>query len=823
MAPQPPLMWQFLLAALGVPVLVIALSLWLSHEYSVTQRMALQARAAFERRAEADTLIARIADAESGQRGYVITGDANFLAGYAPARAEVMQTFDKLRIDLSADSEQVRLLDQLHGLASRKFAEMDGVIAQRRNVGLQAAVASVRDGNGKSLMDQMRAVSARILQRAARERDHRVDTYQTRVDADRIGMWIGIAVTGFLLLASAVLVWRQRIARYRARLAAYVIAERNRSILDSTIDAILILNPSGTIETINAAASTMLGYRSEDLIRRDISVLVKQLDRPLTFHQRIGLIDGKLVNPYLSDRRVLRNDGQEIPVDIALAMMPLPDGDHVVASFRDISQRKQVERMKDELISTVSHELRTPLTSVVGALGLLRSGSAGEISPAAARLVEIAENNSRRLIRLINDMLDIDRIQSGQLRLDLAPLDLRDVVRRACDGSEGLAASAGIVIACDLPDIAVMVMGDADRLLQVVTNLTSNAIRVSPPDGTVTIGLSQADGKAQITIDDDGAGVPVEFRDRIFGRFERAQDADGVGTGLGLAISREIIERLDGAIRFEDRPGGGTRFAFVLDLLREPAIRDNSTDRPRILICEDDADMAETLRQMVFAIGHRADCVSTAADARTALADGTYSALLLDLRLPDESGLSVAQSLRMANGRFSLPIIVVSGLSRDGMVEAMPFEFVDWLDKPIDPDRLADAVRNAVERSGAAQPVILHLDDDRDILDIVESALKPFARVLKATDLATARRILETELPNAAILDLDLGEGSGLELLPMLIDRNGLAIPTIIFSAHDVTAVAASKVSAVLVKSRGSLPDLKATVCRILNDRGGAG
>lgn len=819
MAPRPPAMWRFVLGALAVPLLLIAMSLWLGREYAVSETMRLQARAAFDRRSEASMLIARIADAESSQRGYVITGDPAFLAGYSPARADAMRTFDKLRAELSGQPEQARLIGRLRELALQKFAEMDTVVAERQTPGLNAAVERVREGRGKHLMDAMRAVSVQILKLAERERDTRVAAYSARLRADRIGMWIAIAVTGLLLLLAALLIWRHSYARYRARLAAYSIAERNRSILDSTIDAIAILNPSGSIETINTAASILLGYAPDELRSRDVSVLIKLLDRPVTFHERIGLIDGKLTNPYLPDRRILHRDGHEIPVDIALGVMRLPDGDHIVASVRDISDRKRIERMKDELMSTVSHELRTPLTSVVGALGLLRAGSAGEIPIAAKRLVEIAENNSRRLIRLINDMLDIDRIQSGRLSLDRQKVDLCDVVRSACEGSEGLAASAGVEITAKTPDSPVFVTGDADRLLQVIANLASNAIRVSPPGGTVTIALTEEDGKAQVAVDDQGPGVPVEFRDRIFGRFERAEGEQSQGTGLGLAISREIVSRHDGTIWFEDRAGGGTRFAFMLDSWREPKPDAGQTGGTPILICEDDPDMAETLREMVVAIGQRAHCVGTAAEARAALAERNYSALLLDLQLPDESGLSVARSLRTANGGSRLPIIVVSGVTRDGVVDAAPLDIVDWLEKPVDAARLAAAVRRAVERSGAVQPIVLHLDDDKDILDIVESALNPDARVLKATDLATARRILETVSPDAAILDLHLVEGSGLELLPMLTDEDGLAVPTIIFSAHDVSQAAAQQVSAVLVKSRGSLPDLKATVRRILDDQ----
>ncbi|MDO7841310.1 ATP-binding protein [Sphingomonas immobilis] len=815
-APRRPSMPLYVLIAVAVPVVVAILFAWLGRENAETEALRMRARAAYDRRVEASSLITRIADAESSQRGYIITGEEKFLAGYAPARADVFATFGQLGGEVADVPDEAQLLGQMRDKTLKKFTEMDRIIEVRQDRGLDAAAAAMRSGSGFQLMDEIRGLSAQIVEKADADRDARAESYRNRVGEDQFGTWMGIAGGGILLLIAALMLWRQSNARYRARLAAYSIAERNRAILDSTIDAIAILNPSGTIETINAAAQKMLGYRPEELERRYVSTLIKLEDRPVTFHERIGLRNGALVDPYLSDRTVLHRDGHEIPVDIALGVMRLPDGDHIVASVRDISERKRVERAKDDLMSTVSHELRTPLTSVVGALGLLRNGAAGELPGAAARLIEIAENNSRRLIRLINDMLDIDRIQSGALHLAREPIDLREVLEKACEGSHGLAGAAGVRIDCAPPEAPVIVAGDADRLLQVVTNLASNAIRVSPPDGVVTIGLDtlSTNGRVIVTVDDDGPGVPAEFRRRIFGRFERASDDQSQGTGLGLAISREIVKRHDGTIWFEDRPGGGSRFAFVLDLVRAKEIEDD-TDAPRVLICEDDALMAETLRKQVVAAGHRAHVVGTAAAARAALSGGIYSALLLDLRLPDESGFEIAKWVRASKGQATLPIIVVSAMRR----EDVPFDIIDWIEKPANPARLSKAVAAAVARSETALPTVIHLDDDPDMLDIVASVLGSEARVLRARNLTDARLILETGLPDVAILDLDLAQGSGTELLPELRDARGIAIPTIIFSAHDVRPEYAAQVDAVLVKSRGSLPDLKATVRRLLRHR----
>jgi DNA-binding response OmpR family regulator len=387
---------------------------------------------------------------------------------------------------------------------------------------------------------------------------------------------------------------------------------------------------------------------------------------------------------------------------------------------------------------------------------------------------------------------------------------------QACEGSRGLAEAAGVRIACALPDAPVIVAGDADRLLQVVTNLVSNAIRVSPANGVVTVGLDTAttNGRVVVTVDDGGPGVPHDFRRRIFGRFERARDDQSQGTGLGLAIAREIVNRHDGTIWFEDRPAGGSRFAFVLDLVRAGEIVDDG-DEPRVLVCAHDAGTRETLRASLAAAGHRVETAGTAAEARAALSDGVYSALLLDLDSPDESGYEIAKWVRNSRSQTTLPIIVVSALPR----ESVPFDIVAWIEKPVDPARLSAAVGQAVARSATALPTVLHLDDDPDMLDIVASVFGSEARVLRARTLADARLILETGSPDVAILDLDLAHGSGTDLLPMLKDARGIAIPTIIFSAHDVGPDHAAQVDAVLVKSRGSLPDLKATVRRLLRHR----
>lgn len=696
-APRRPDLARFVLAALLAPCLLAVFSVWLGQEYLVTEKLRREARAAFELRSEPGSIIARVCDAESNERGYILTGDAGYLVSYQLIHMATLKAFDQLDIDSAGTPVEAAARAELRRLARDKFAEMDTVIADRRAHGLESAVALLRSDPGKALLDRMRSVSAAILAQALQKRQSQADRYGRRVQSDAIQTFVAIGTVGLLLVAAAVAMWRQRRSEYRAQVAAYSAAARNRAILHSTVDGIVIVDPDGKIETANAAAAAMLGYGPEELVGRDVGTLIRLPGRAIPFHRRIAMVDGHIAQPLLPDRKVLHRDGYELSVDITLGVMHLPDGDHFVASVHDISARKHVERMKDELISTVSHELRTPLTSVVGALGLLRSGAAGTIAPAPAQLIEIAENNSRRLIRLINDMLDIDRIQSGQWAFVSERTDLRQVVNQACEGIRGQAGAANVEVECAVPDTPVDVAGDADRLLQVLSNLTSNAIHVSKPGQNVRIGLSVGEpGKAIVTVDDDGPGVPIEFRDRIFGRFERADRGHGVGTGLGLAISREIIVRHAGRIWFEDRPGGGTRFAFSLDLLPARGVAPMQTDRIRLLICEDEADIAEMLRLIVSSLGFDVTCVGTIADARTALQDDAYRVLLLDMNLPDGTGSDLLRRLRASDGTLPLSVIVISAQARDRSKAPFAHDIVDWIQKPIDGRRLAEALRIAM-------------------------------------------------------------------------------------------------------------------------------
>jgi PAS domain S-box-containing protein len=261
----------------------------------------------------------------------------------------------------------------------------------------------------------------------------------------------------------------------------------------------------------------------------------------------------------------LRKDGSEIWVESYIQRVMWGGEEAVQITVLDVSERRQVERMKNEFVSTVSHELRTPLTSIKGALALLESGMVGHVSDRAKEIVGIAANNSDRLIRLINDILDIERIEAGRISLRAEKLDAVSLSRLAIDQAIGIAHTEGVSLVLAGSRVAASVRGDRDQLLQVFSNLISNAIKFAPQGGEVVLRVEPRGDVARFSVTDNGPGVPDEFRARIFERFTQADSSTSRrhgGTGLGLNICKLIVERHDGRIGFESEPDVETTFWF---------------------------------------------------------------------------------------------------------------------------------------------------------------------------------------------------------------------------------------------------------------------
>jgi len=237
----------------------------------------------------------------------------------------------------------------------------------------------------------------------------------------------------------------------------------------------------------------------------------------------------------------------------------------VVGVMEDITEQREHERLKDEFVSVVGHELRTPLTSIRGSLGLIAGGIVGELPGEASAMVDVALSNADRLVRLVNDILDIERIDAGHVELDRSPVSALHLVDLSFPVVQRMADEAGVALAFDGEDSTVM--ADADRIVQTLVNLLSNAIKFTPEGGSVTVTVGRADGEATFAVRDTGRGIPPDQLDRIFERFRQVDASDARekgGTGLGLAIAQRLVERHDGRIWAESPPGGGAVMRFTL-------------------------------------------------------------------------------------------------------------------------------------------------------------------------------------------------------------------------------------------------------------------
>jgi PAS domain S-box-containing protein len=426
-------------------------------------------------------------------------------------------------------------------------------------------------------------------------------------------------------------------------------ATRLATLFDSVEDAIVVINASGNIESWNRGAQHLFRYPAEAIVGKDARSLLpephaSQLSRYLQTRDRIPA--GRI------EMEGRDRNGGIIPVEVSIREMII-DGEQLhVAVLHDISVRREVERMKSEFVSTISHELRTPLTSIAGSLALISGGAAGEIPQKVARLVGIARQNSERLIRLINDILDLEKAEAGKLDFALSVRSLRAEVASVAEFNRGFAQSLGVAIELEDGDDADVLI-DSDRLTQVLTNLISNAAKFSPPGGVVRIRVEREQpGDVRITVSDNGPGIPPEFCARIFQKFAQADASDSRakgGTGLGLSIAKTITEKLGGRIGFDTTPGKGTSFYVILpihaqskgaDALIEmdrgpPASRGN--ELPQVLHVEDDLSLAAIVREALSRNAVVTSAHSVAA-ARQQLAEKHFDAVILDITLPDGSG-----------------------------------------------------------------------------------------------------------------------------------------------------------------------------------------
>jgi len=454
--------------------------------------------------------------------------------------------------------------------------------------------------------------------------------------------------------------------------------EQFRLAIEVAPTGMLLMSLTGSIVLVNAQIEKLFGHTRRELVGRQFEMLIPERYRSdeIDRYTAVARVTADSSVRAARDLFGLRKDGSELPIEITHNPLHTSEAGLLLSSIVDLSPRREMERLRAEFISTVSHELRTPLTSISGSLGLLQTGAMGALPDKAAAMVRIAYKNSGRLVRIINDILDVGGLESGKLTLQMGTVPLADLLRQAIEGNVVYAEKYDVRFVLDGAAADDAVLADPDRLMQVIANLLSNAVKFSPPGGRVLVRVMSVAAMLRVEIEDSGPGIAEAFKSRIFEKFAQA-DASATrrfeGTGLGLSISRNLIEAMGGTIGFSSEAGKGSIFHFELPRasavpVKTPDARDlragaapdvpRSNRAPRALYVEDDEDLISVIRAT---LAGRADIVGahTLREAERLLQSEAFDLIIIDLILPDGNGMTLVERIPGLTGR-AVPVIILS-------------------------------------------------------------------------------------------------------------------------------------------------------------------
>jgi len=573
----------WIIAASVVSLMTLAAVSWLS--YGNTRELI----AANQRLAQAHKLIEDLAalhvlldDADSACRDYALTGRTDSLKPYEATLPQLEVSLQTLRDDVAASSNRSQQFQDLEPIVRARLEAMKELVQARTTSGFDAAVQVLRSDRSKRLTDEMRQRIS-VMQSDEhndlldRERESRVRARST-LRAVGLTCLLGIA----LLLSASLMIFRLSRQSERDHIALQNAERIQRAIVNSAAYSMISTDNVGVVLTVNAAAEKWLQYRSTELTGGSVSTLHDAIELQARGAQLTRAMGIPVAGDYhalvtkaglgVADEfecTYVRKDGTRFPVSLSITALRTgrndPSGYLMIAT--DLSEQRAVEKMKDEFVSVVSHELRTPLTSIKGALGLLVGGVTGGLPPKAEEMAQIALTNSDRLTRLVDDILDLQRIESGRLAIDWRLCDVASLMKEAADSVRLLAEAEGVTIT--VSPCSASISADQERIVQAFINLLGNAIKFSPCGGDIEFAAEMTTHSVLFRVEDNGRGIPTDKLETIFERFQQVDASDARekgGTGLGLAIVRSIAQQHGGRVWAESELRKGSKFYVQLPL-----------------------------------------------------------------------------------------------------------------------------------------------------------------------------------------------------------------------------------------------------------------
>jgi signal transduction histidine kinase/DNA-binding response OmpR family regulator len=626
---------------------------------------------------------------------------------------------------------------------------------------------------------------------------------------------------------------------------------RNEAVLAATADGLVLLDPADKVTYINPAALDMLHTKRRKVLGKIVSIDallgVEPSDTRTELAERCSdikqcgqtecpaftaeelrcwLISGTLCHPEtgpctfekkrteceecdfhrahaeafdpLDSEAVseveLADDDHELVVKARVSAVVDASGNYIgrVLALRDVTAERMIADMKNEFVSTVSHELRTPLTSIKGYVDLILDGSAGDINEVQEEFLGIVKENSDRLVELINEMLDISRIESGRVHLKVEPLKIAESIDGAVDTFRAVLSQTNRSIEVRVPEHLPLIVADRDRVGQVLINLISNAIKYSPGGGQVTIDATHTGEHVTVSVTDQGLGISREDQKRLFTKFYRVDTAmtrEIGGTGLGLSICKTIIELLGGEIGCKSKPGHGSTFWFSLPVASDEMVRMPSLEGPdevggTVLVIDRDPEVADLIEKYLQRRGYDVVKAHTADEALAVALTVQPRAITLDVILHEGDGFDLLHRLKERPETKDIPVVVLSIVCDEG--KSCRMGAANYLEKPIDQGRLLKIIDEIV--GSISSPVALVVDDDRSVVKVLSETLrkKGFA-VVAAYDGNEAVAALEQRIPDIIVTDLKMPKMDGYDLIQRVKTTPEWAeIPILVMTAHRI-------------------------------------